>query len=100
MKRSGVALAAPIYLRRFDMAKTLVVAGEHLTLGQMLKEVGYIDTGGQAKWVLKEDRILVDGDLETRRGRKLYPGMRVTLVEIEESYDLVSARGSDGTEKP
>lgn len=82
------------------MAKTLVVAGEHLTLGQMLKEVGYIDTGGQAKWVLKEDRILVDGDLETRRGRKLYPGMRVTLVEIEESYDLVSARGSDGTEKP
>ena len=51
-----------------------------MTLGQMLKEVTVISSGGQAKWYLAENTVLVDGEPENRRGRKLYPGM---MVEVQ-----------------
>ena len=44
-----------------------------MTLGQMLKEATVIGSGGQAKWYLAENTVLVDGEPENRRGRKLYP---------------------------
>ena len=42
---------------------------EYMTLGQMLKEVSVISSGGQAKWFLAEHTVLVDGEPENRRGR-------------------------------
>lgn len=45
---------------------------EYMTLGQMLKEVSVISSGGQAKWYLAEHTVFVDGEPENRRGRKLY----------------------------
>ncbi|MBA1393778.1 RNA-binding protein, partial [Lactobacillus sp. XV13L] len=33
-----------------------------------------ISTGGQAKWFLQENQVLVNGQEENRRGKKLYPG--------------------------
>ncbi len=44
---------------------------EYMTLGQMLKEVSVISSGGQAKWYLAEHTVFVD-EPENRRGRKLY----------------------------
>lgn len=45
-----------------------------ITLGVLLKITGVIDTGGQAKLFLSENTVLVNGDEENRRGRKLYRG--------------------------
>ena len=45
-----------------------------ITLGILLKITGIIDTGGQAKYYLSENEVLVNGETENRRGRKLYHG--------------------------
>ncbi|MYL62629.1 S4 domain-containing protein YaaA [Bacillus hwajinpoensis] len=45
---------------------------EFITLGQLLQEAGVINTGGMAKWFLSEYEVYVNGELEDRRGRKLY----------------------------
>ena len=47
---------------------------DFITLGILLKLAGIIDTGGQAKWFLNENAVLVNGEEENRRGRKLYHG--------------------------
>ena len=50
-----------------------------ITLGILLKIAGLIDTGGQAKWFLAENKVLVNGEEDNRRGRKLYHG---DVVEV------------------
>ena len=45
---------------------------EYMTLGQVLKEVNVISSGGGAKWYLAENTVLIDGEPDNRRGRKLY----------------------------
>lgn len=63
------------------MKQEFVVTKEFITLGQFLKEINEISSGGMAKWYLQEHTVLVDGELENRRGRKLYPGMMVEIPE-------------------
>lgn len=64
------------------MKKTLVLETDFMTLGQFLKEVNIISSGGQAKWYLAEHTVFVDGEIENRRGRKLYAGMMIELPSI------------------
>ena len=52
-----------------------------IRLGQLLKAAGLVDTGGEAKLVLGEGQVLVNGEVETRRGRQLHPGDEVRLGE-------------------
>ena len=54
-----------------------------ITLGQLLKQVAIIWSGGQAKWYLSESTVYVNGELESRRGRKLYAG-DIILFEAEQ----------------
>ncbi|MBW4488808.1 MAG: RNA-binding S4 domain-containing protein [Trichocoleus desertorum ATA4-8-CV12] len=50
-----------------------------IKLDQFLKVMGIVDTGGQAKMIIQDEVVSVNGVLETRRGRKLVSGDRVTL---------------------
>ena len=50
-----------------------------ITLGILLKITGVIDTGGQAKFFLSENTVLVNGEEENRRGRKLYHGDSIQI---------------------
>ena len=52
----------------------------YITLNILLKITGIISTGGQAKYYLQENTVLVNKEEENRRGRKLYPGDEI-LVE-------------------
>jgi ribosome-associated protein len=52
-----------------------------IRLGQLLKAAGLVDTGGEAKLVLADEQVTVNGVLETRRGRQLHPGDEVSLGE-------------------
>ncbi|MDQ6112222.1 S4 domain-containing protein YaaA [Enterococcus gallinarum] len=70
---------------------------EYMTLGQMLKEVSVISSGGQAKWFLAEHTVLVDGEPENRRGRKLYAGMRIEIPD-EGTFFMVKKEASDASE--
>lgn len=53
---------------------------DFVTLGQFLKLANLIQTGGEAKEFLSNHEILVDGELDNRRGRKLYDGMVISLL--------------------
>ncbi len=59
---------------------------EYITLNVALKLADVIQTGGQAKFYLAENEVLVNDEPENRRGRKLYPNDIVkaenTLIKI------------------
>ena len=59
---------------------------EYITLGVLLKIAGIIDTGGQAKFFLSENTVLVNGEEENRRGRKLYHG---DIIQAENQTFLI-----------
>ena len=50
---------------------------EYITLQSLLKVANVISTGGMAKMFLEENDVLVNGELERRRGRKLYSGDKI-----------------------
>ena len=52
---------------------------EFITLQALLQITDIISTGGMAKVYLAENDVLVNGELEDRRGRKLYPGDKVEV---------------------
>lgn len=52
--------------------ETIKIDTEFITLSQLLKIVGLIDTGGQAKYFLLDNIVYINGELENRRGKKLY----------------------------
>lgn len=47
---------------------------EFIKLGQVLKAAGIAETGVHAKEIIQDGLVTVNGETETRRGRKLYPG--------------------------
>ena len=57
------------------------ITTEYITLQQFMKLSGIVSTGGEAKLRIKEMDIVVNGEKENRRGRKLYPGDNVKLKE-------------------
>ncbi|MEZ3485374.1 MAG: RNA-binding S4 domain-containing protein [Lachnospiraceae bacterium] len=60
---------------------------EYIKLGQALKAAGLVESGSRAKEVITEGLVQVNGETDTRRGRKLYAGDRITFdgeeVKIE-----------------
>jgi ribosome-associated protein len=55
------------------------IRDDSIRLGQFLKLANLIDSGSEAKPLLAEGVVLVNGEVETRRGRHLAPGDVVTL---------------------
>ena len=56
---------------------------EFITLQALLQITDFIQTGGMAKMFLAENEVLVNGELENRRGRKLFPGDKVKILDKE-----------------
>ena len=57
--------------REIPMAK---ITTDYITLQQFLKLEGIASTGGEAKILVSQLDIEVNGEKENRRGKKLYPG--------------------------
>ena len=54
--------------------EVIYLRDEFIKLGQALKAAGFVDSGVEAKEVIQEGLVLVNGEIDTRRGRKLYEG--------------------------
>lgn len=54
--------------------ETLKLRDEFIKLGQALKAAGLVDSGAEAKEVIQEGKVSVNGETDLRRGRKLYAG--------------------------
>jgi ribosome-associated protein len=59
--------------------RTLALRGEHITLDALLKATGLATSGGTAKMLIAQAQVQVNGEVETRRGRKLRAGDEVRL---------------------
>jgi ribosome-associated protein len=57
---------------------------DHITLAQAIKAAGLADTGGRAKYLVREGAVRVNGVPETQPGRKLFPGDRFAVEGGEE----------------
>ena len=53
---------------------------EFIKLGQALKAAGFVDSGVEAKFVIQDGLVLVNGNVELQRGKKLVDG---DIVEFE-----------------
>ena len=50
------------------------IKDEYIKLGQALKLASLVGSGVEAKFVIEEGSVLVNGEVETRRGKKLRDG--------------------------
>lgn len=50
------------------------IDSEYIKLDSFLKAVNAVSSGGEAKMIISEGMVKVNGEAEVRRGRKLYPG--------------------------
>lgn len=71
------------------MKKILIHSG-YIKLDQFLKLSDCVSTGGMAKALLQEGYVLVNGEKEERRGRKLYPGDQ---IEVQDNGTFVVEGG-------
>jgi ribosome-associated protein len=53
---------------------TILLRGEHITLGHAVKAAGLADSGGQAKQLVRDGTVTVNREVESRPGRKLRAG--------------------------
>ena len=54
---------------------------EFIRLGQAMKKAGLVGSGIDAKMIITDGAVTVNGKTETRRGRKLYPGDTISFLK-------------------
>ncbi|AXI07493.1 S4 domain-containing protein YaaA [Oceanobacillus sp. 143] len=63
------------------MQEEVKINTDYITLGQFVKLLNILESGGMVKSYLQDVGVIVNGELEHRRGRKLYTN---DVVEIED----------------
>ena len=53
---------------------SITIKDEFIKLGQALKLAGLVDSGVEAKIVIQDGEVKVNGETEFQRGKKLHPG--------------------------
>lgn len=74
--------------------KALNISTEFITLGQLLKMINAISSGGMAKWFLEEHIVYVNTEQEQRRGKKLRHG---DIIEIPDFGKFEINETTDGS---
>lgn len=65
--------------------ETIIITTEYIKLQDLLKFANLVSTGGEAKIVILEEEVTVNGETCTQRGKKIRPG------------DVVAYRGHELT---
>lgn len=60
--------------------ETIKLKDDYIKLGQALKAAGLVESGVDAKFAIQDELVKVNGQIEVRRGRKLYDG---DIVEFD-----------------
>jgi ribosome-associated protein len=58
----------------------ITIDSDYIKLDSLLKLANLVMSGGEAKLLIMDGQVMVNGQVETRRGRKLYPGDRIRCV--------------------
>ncbi len=73
----------------------LKILTPYIKLDQLLKLAGWVGSGGQAKELIAAGEIKVNGDVETRRGKKLTTGDQVQFLTEKVEIDCLSQADMD-----
>ncbi len=65
-----------------------------MKLDQFLKWKGFVSTGGEAKYFIQAGKVLVNGSIESRRGRKLNVGDHVSFESHHVLFEPTDPMGS------
>lgn len=65
-----------------ESPKVITIVSEYITLGQFLKHADIISNGGEAKSFIFDNLILVNGEEEKRRGKKLRTGDKIEINNL------------------
>ena len=65
-------------------SETIQIHTEFFKLQDLLKVAGAVETGGDAKLIIQEGRVAVNGEVCTMRGKKLRPGDRAVIDDETE----------------
>ena len=67
--------------------EAVVISDDYIKLGQLLKLANMVSSGVEAKIVIQNGEVKVNGEIDTRRGKKIYPndvveykGQHVTVI--------------------
>lgn len=63
--------------------ETIKLKDEYIKLGQALKAAGLVEDGVEAKIAVQNGDVFVNGEVDTRRGRKLFDGDIVSFLGKE-----------------
>ena len=75
------------------------IKDDHIKLGQALKLAGLVGEGSDAKAVIKDGLVKVNGEAETRRGRKVLPGDTISF-DGKDVTVIGAARAAEKKEEP
>lgn len=67
--------------------ETIKINTEFIKLSQMLKMASLVQSGGEAKQIILEGLILVNGEVCTQRGKKLY---KDDIIEFDEKKYVIN----------
>ncbi len=59
------------------------ITTEFIKLNQLLKWVGAVSSGAEANHLIVEGFVMVNGESEIRKGKKIYPGDRVEVTGMD-----------------
>lgn len=59
--------------------ETIKINTEFIKLDSFLKLTNLCESGGLAKTLIQEGEVMVNGEVETRRGKKLYKGDKISF---------------------
>lgn len=75
---------------------------KYIQLNQLLKLLGLVETGGEANQVITDGEIEVNGQTETQKRKKLYPGdvviwdqVNISIIEEEDDWLISKFRMID-----
>ena len=80
-----------VIVKKKDNALPVVISTEFIKLQDAMKYANIVYSGGEAKQLILEEQVQVNGEICTMRGKKLYPGDRFSfdgteyLISIHES---------------
>ena len=69
-----------VTVKKKDNASTLAISTEYIKLQDALKFANIVYSGGEAKTVIQEGAVTVNGEVCTMRGKKLRPGDRFSFA--------------------
>ena len=71
------------------MEKNVKIKTEYIKVSDLLKYANIVSSGSEAKYLVIDGKVSVDDEIVLQRGKKIYPGMKVSCEYDNEKFTIV-----------